>query len=283
MNTGEGVVMKMELSPEEISRNMYRYDRIADKYAGLEDIGAEQIKSYQNQGYIAIEQVLNSVEIEHALEALMEIVFVDAKGALVQFTKPSADLKTDEERELAVRKVANFVEVDERLKAIAYHPRILAAIEHILGEKPVLCQDMALLKPPRGGGEKPWHQDMAYGPLAFNQPVLGVWIALDEAELENGCMHVIPGSHADGATPHYAVRDWQICDSHVPVERDVAVPLKPGGLLFFHGLLKHGTPYNFSPKRRRALQFHYVGQSAEKLSGKEYKRFFTNEMTSAEC
>ncbi|MNV91690.1 Phytanoyl-CoA dioxygenase (PhyH) [compost metagenome] len=124
---------------------------------------------------------------------------------------------------------------------------------------------------------------MAYGPLAYNKPVIGVWIALDDAELDNGCMHVIPGSHAEGATPHYAVRDWQICDTHIPVERDVAIPLKSGGLMFFHGLIKHGTPYNLSPKRRRALQFHYVGASAEKLTGKEYKRIFTNEMTNAEC
>ncbi|SDM83877.1 Phytanoyl-CoA dioxygenase (PhyH) [Paenibacillus sp. yr247] len=270
-------------SPEEISAHLYRYDHVAEKLKGIENWSQDQLLHYRNDGYLAVEHVLNESEIEAAKAALHELIFVDAKGAQIQFTKPSSELKTDEERELAVRKVSEFVEIEERLKRIAYHPAVLAVVQDILGDEPRLVQDMALLKPPHGGGEKPWHQDMAYGNLAYEKAVVGVWIALDEAALDNGCMHVIPGSQADGATPHYAVRDWQICDSHVAVEKDIAVPLLPGGVLFFHGLLKHGTPYNLSPKKRRALQFHYVGKSVPKLTPKEYKRFFTNEMTGAEC
>ena len=58
---------------------------------------------------------------------------------------------------------------------------------------------------------------------------------------------------------------------------------QPGGVLIFHGLLHHGTPPNFSEKRRRSIQIHYAPQSASKLSPREYKRMFTNEMTNAEC
>ncbi|MHA6482435.1 phytanoyl-CoA dioxygenase family protein [Paenibacillus sp. strain BS8-2] len=271
------------LTPEEISERLYRYDHISKTYTNLDVLGEKEWKEYKDVGYLAVEQVLGTDDVRHAIEALMEMIFVDTKGASIQFSKPSSELKTNEERELAVRKVHQFAEQDDRLRHVAYHPGILGAVESILGEKPKLVQDMALLKPPHGGGEKPWHQDMAYGNLAYNKPVVGVWIALDEAALDNGCMHVLPGSHADGATPHYAVRDWQLCDTHVAVEKDVAVPLPPGGLMLFHGLLKHGTPYNMSPKRRRALQFHYVGESAVKLSPQEYKRTFTNEMSGAEC
>jgi len=270
-------------TPQEISDRLYRYDRIAEKYESLRDITAEKAAEYRERGYLAVEHALEPSEVRDAVDALMEMIFVDAKGAALQFTKPASELRTNEEREQAVRKVHKFVEQDERLKRVAYHPDILAKMELLLGEPPKLVQDMALLKPPMGGGEKPWHQDMAYGNLAYDKPVAGVWIALDEAELDNGCMHVIPGSHADGATPHYAIRDWQLCDAHVAVEKDVAIPLQSGGLMIFHGLLKHGTPYNLSSKRRRALQFHYVGQSAEKLSPQEYKRTFTNEMSGAEC
>ncbi|GAA3406062.1 phytanoyl-CoA dioxygenase family protein [Paenibacillus hodogayensis] len=275
--------MTVAKTPEEISRELYRYDRLAVKLPGLSAIGDEQLAQYHREGYLAVEHALTSDEVQAALEGLHHIVFIDNKGAKVQFSKPVAELTTEKERELAVRKVYDFVDFEERLKAVAYHPGIIAAVERLLGERAVLAQDMALLKPPQGGGEKPWHQDMAYGGLAFDKAVVGVWIALDEAALDNGCMHVIPGSHADGATPHYAIRDWQLCDAHVQVEKDVAVPLQPGGLLFFHGLMKHGTPYNLSSKRRRALQFHYAAESAVKLGPKEYKRFFTNEMTNAEC
>lgn len=262
---------------------LYRYDHIAPCLDSLESITPDMLKGYKENGFLAVRQVFAAAEVESAISALMDLIFADNKGARVQYTKPRSELTTDEERELSVRKVCDFVGRDETLTSLAHHPALIAALRAILGEEPVLVQDMALLKPPHGGGEKPWHQDMAYGPLAFDKPVAGVWIALDEAGLDNGCMHVIPGSHALGGVPHYAVRDWQMCDTRVDVARDVAAPLPPGGALLFHGMLHHGTPPNHSVKRRRALQLHYACASSVKIKPDEYKRIYTNAMTDAEC
>ena len=78
---------------------------------------------------------------------------------------------------------------------------------------------MALLKPPGIGREKPWHQDHAYFNVAASQRIVGVWIALDAATPDNGCMYVLRGKHRDTASPnaypHFAVRDYQICDTTV--------------------------------------------------------------------
>lgn len=271
------------MSEQEISEALYRYSRVYEPKPSSEAGNAAYVLEYKEQGFFAAADLLSQDEVEQAIDAIMSLILNDGHGAAIQFTKPRTELRDDRERELAVRKLYDFTKVSPILHHIAYHPAIMPIVGTILGEKPKLAQEMALLKPPHGGGEKPWHQDMAYGNLAYGQPVVGVWIALDYAELDNGCMHVIPRSHMEGAIPHYARRDWQICDTNVQVERDVAVPLAPGGALFFHGLLHHGTPSNNSVKRRRALQFHYVGESAEKLNPKEYKRFFTNEMTNAEC
>lgn len=283
LNGDENVLTGKGLTPEEIAEKLYRYDSIAEKVPTLDEVGPKEYEQYKQLGYFAVDRALTDEEVNGAIEALRHMIFVDTKGAKLQFTKPQSELHTDEERELAIRKVYEYVGKDETLTAISRHPKLLKVVETILGEEPVLAQDMAILKPPHGGAEKPWHQDMAYGPLAYDKPVVGLWIALDPAELDNGCMHVIPKSHMTGAVPHYAVRDWQICDTNVLVERDVAVPLPPGGVLFFHGMLHHGTPPNESTKRRRALQLHYVGKSAVKLRPDEYKRFFTNEMSGAEC
>ena len=125
----------------------------------------------------------------------------------------------------------------------------------------IMFQDMALLKPPGVGREKPWHQDKAFFNIDLNATVVGVWIALDEATFENGCMHVLPGSHSEGPVPHFSRRDWQICDTDVALAKDVTVPLQPGGLLFFDGLIHHGTPANRTDTRRRAIQFHYVDRN----------------------
>lgn len=271
------------VTPQEINLKLYPQNHIYETVLQESGVQEEQVQFYRQQGYIGVSGILSAAEIASALDAIMAHIFDDETKVKVQFVKPKAELHSKEERELAVRKLSEFAHVDERLRAIAYHPVLLSLARRLLGAKPKLVQDQALLKPPKGGGEKPWHQDMAYGNLAYDQPVIGVWIALDEAGLHNGCMQLIPRSHMAGGTPHYAVRDWQLCDTAVPVDRNIAVPLAPGSALFFHGLLAHGTAFNFSEHRRRALQFHYAPDVAEKLGPKEYKRMFTNEMTRADC
>lgn len=270
-------------SSEIINAKLYKYDNVHVSPNEIHQLAEEDYARYKQLGFLSAEGVLNEAEIEQSKQALADLLHVGRKGAKLQFSKPEKELRTPRERDLAIRKIHDFVAVEERLRRIAYHQDIIGTIRRIFGEEPKLIQDMALLKPPHGGGEKPWHQDMAYGNLTYTKAAVGVWIALDEATADNGCMHLIPGSHQEGATPHYAVRDWQLCDTQVPVNRDVIVPLQPGGVLFFHGMLYHGTPSNLSAQGRRALQFHYVPASAEKVSPQEYKRMFTNELSGAEC
>ncbi|MDQ1914124.1 phytanoyl-CoA dioxygenase family protein [Paenibacillus sp. GD4] len=267
-----------------IAASLYRYDQVEnDRIPTLHDLTEEHVKQFWTRGYLVVEQALSSEEVNRSAEAIMDILSGTSTGSKIQFVKPRSELKTPEEIELAARKISEFVDHEPRLRAVAYQPDVMEALRKLFGEEAIVAQDQAILKPPAGGAEKPWHQDMAYGPLAYDKAVIGMWFALDPAELDNGCMHVIPYSHREGGAPHYAVRDWQLCDRAVQVEHDIAVPLKPGGVLIFHGLLHHGTPPNFSAKRRRSVQIHYAPQSANKLSPKEYKRMFTNEMTNAEC
>ncbi|MBB6734431.1 phytanoyl-CoA dioxygenase family protein [Cohnella zeiphila] len=267
-----------------IAGTMYRYDNLPkDRIASMEQLNEEHVRQFWERGYLVVDRVLNEQEIRTSIDALMDIIYDRSVGSRVQFVKPKSELLTDEAKELAARKVYEYADHEPRLRAIIDHREILRAMEKLLGEKPKMVQDQAILKPPSGGAEKPWHQDMAYGNLAYDKSVIGIWIALDPAELDNGCMHVIPYSHRTGATPHYAVRDWQICDVSVQVDRDVAVPLQPGGALLFSGLLHHGTPPNFSNKRRRSIQIHYAPESAVKLKPQAYKQMFTNELTHAEC
>jgi phytanoyl-CoA hydroxylase len=187
------------------------------------------------------------------------------------------------ERQDYVRKFMWFVEYEERLKRLAYHPQLLALVTRLVGDTPSMYQDMALLKPPRIGREKPWHQDHAYFDLPLSATVVGVWIALDEATLDNGCMVIYPGSHRQGPVVHFQRRDWQICDTYDRYQGAVAVPLKPGGALFFHSLLHHGTPANHSSQRRRAVQFHYAPASAQKTSKEERLALFGEEGKEVTC
>jgi len=173
---------------------------------------------------------------------------------------------------------------EARLKAISHHAKVLAAVRKLMGDRePEMFQDMCLVKPPRLGREKPWHQDHAYFDYPLGTPVVGTWIALDAATIENGCMQLLPGRHREGPIVHFQRRDWQICDNVILGTRSVAAPLPPGGMLFFDGLLPHGTPHNASANRRRALQFHYAPAGITKTTAEERMKHFGSEGKNVSC
>lgn len=145
-----------------------------------------------------------------------------------------------------------------------------------------MFQDMALLKPPRLGREKPWHQDKAYFNIDPRERVVGVWIALDAATTDNGCMHLLPQMPRQPIV-HFQRRDWQICDTEILGNECVATPLRPGGVLLFDGLLVHGTPHNTSDQRRRAVQFHYHGNRYPQVRDEDRMALFGSEGRDVAC
>ncbi|MYC93773.1 MAG: phytanoyl-CoA dioxygenase family protein [Caldilineaceae bacterium SB0661_bin_32] len=255
---------------------------------GFDAVTDAHVAQFHAQGYLIVENAFTAQEVQIALDGLFHLL----SGAVeefngVQYEQASAGVAVEgmsvEEKQDYVRKFMSFVDYDERLNELAHHPLLLALVERLIGEAPVLFQSMALLKPPRLGRDKPWHQDAAYFQIELDAKVVGCWIALDEATIENGCMVIAPGSHLKGPVVHFRRRDWQICDTDVDNSGAVAVPLKPGGLLIFQSLLHHGTPPNDSGLRRRALQFHYRPQSAPLTSQEERLAIFGGEGLGAEC
>jgi phytanoyl-CoA hydroxylase len=178
------------------------------------------------------------------------------------------------EPELRVRKLWRFAGVEPTLGAAVSAPRMMAILDQLVGPGARLIQDMALMKPPHRGAEKPWHQDNAYFDWTPLDGVIGVWIALDPATVENGCMQIVPGSHRAGPAPHHHVRDCQLVDDASRAARAEVVPLEPGGALFFSALLHHGTPPNRSADRRRALQFHYAAARCQRMTFREHMAHF---------
>jgi phytanoyl-CoA hydroxylase len=183
-----------------------------------------------------------------------------------------------EKAELAVRVLYGYREEHPVFARLTEHPLIMSIVESIVGRGALLFQDMALIKPPLIGSEKPWHQDDAYFSYAPIDQVVGVWIALDDARADNGCMHVIPGGHRNTGVKHWhSALDCEIVDGRIDASRAVPIELNAGGALFFSGLLPHRTPVNRTSHRRRALQFHYRGAATRKLEPVEYDRVFVEQ------
>ena len=277
----------VETPVEAHAPDLYRYDDYAHSLETLDSIGKEQIEFFHQQGYLAIRRAFGHRDIAAARQAIWDLI--DGKqadfGGLQVEAKVGESYQglSPEARRNAIRKLFEFVDCDSRLLALAENSAVLQILTRILGERPVLFQDMALMKPPRVGREKPWHQDCAYFNLPVQATVVGIWIALDNATPENGCLHIIPRSHLEGPRPHFKKRDWQICDTDVPVHRDVMVPLPIGGCLIWHGLIYHGSPPNRSGMRRRALQYHYKGASVDEITVEERLAVYGGEGLGIEC
>ncbi len=272
---------------EDHDPDLYATSVFAQKLDGWESLTDEHMDFYEQEGYLAIENAFTEEEVETAKAGLLDLILgkrPDFDGILFEAkARARLDELSIEERQDAVRKLMAFCDFDERLKALAEHPRLLKVVERLLSEPSTCFQEMALLKPPHLGREKPWHQDKAYFRYPVETKVVGVWIALDEASVANGCMHVRPRGHREGPLLHFKRRDWQICDTEVMGKPCVAVPLKPGGVLLFDGLLPHGTPTNHSEHRRKALQYHYAGVSAEKADDEYRLSVFGSEGKNVTC
>jgi len=258
---------------------LYRYTQVAEVLPDPAALSDADVAGYQRDGFLAVENVLTPAEVVHARQALDDLIHGRVEG--YDGLQPEPDVKdrwptmSTDARADAVRKVWQFVEHEPRLNALATtQPVIQGILRRLVGEQVRLIQDMALLKPPFIGTEKPWHQDMAYFGWTPPEKLIGAWIALDPATAENGCMHVLPGTHRQGPVAHTHDRDCQIPDERVEVERDVIVPLAPGGALFFSALLHHGTPPNHSPHRRRALQFHYAAESCARIDRRQHASLY---------
>ena len=266
---------------------LYQSHLVTPGLAGFAAVSDKQVEEFHAQGYLVIHDAFTAEEVAAALEGLLDLI--DGKHAAyrgVQYEKSARELVAQlppEQKQDAVRKLWKMVEYERRVAALAAHPQLLALLEQLIGDTPELFQDQALIKPPLIGREKPWHQDNAYFNVPPETPVVGVWIALDEARPENGCMYIIPGSHHAGPVIHFKRRDWQICDTDVAANAAWTVPLAPGGCLIFHGLLQHGSPPSRSPRRRRALQFHYKPAGVSTIAAEERLAIFGSEGKNVTC
>ena len=255
---------------------------------GFAAVTDAHVAQFHAQGFLVVENAFSAQEVQDGLDGLYRLLSGEvAEFDGIHYERASAGMAVEElspqQKQDYVRKFMHFVDYDHRLHDLAHHPQLLTLVQRLIGDSPVLFQDMALLKPPRMGREKPWHQDHAYFRIDLEAKVVGCWIALDEATVENGCMVIAPGSHLQGPVVHFQRRDWQICDTDVDNSGALAVPLKPGGLLIFQSLLHHGTPPNRTAQRRRALQFHYRQQRAPLTSQEKRLALFGGEGLGAQC
>ncbi len=158
------------------------------------------------------------------------------------------------------------------LNDLIRHPRILDAVEDVLGPNLFCWSSTFFIKEPADPGFVSWHQDATYWGLSAPD-VMTVWLAITPANLVNGCMAFMPGSH----TAQVAHRDTfdknnllsrgQEIAVEVDESKGVYVPLESGQASLHHVLLVHCSAPNRSADRRIGFAMRYIPTTVRQIAG----------------
>ena len=180
---------------------------------------------------------------------------------------------TDEEGKPAdLPQILNPKRYSEELRDTLYEANALHISRQLLGEDVKPRGSHAIFKPAKHGAPTPWHQDEAYWNPSVQADSLSVWMPLQEATLENGCMEFIPKSHTFDVKPHHhidnnpKIHGLEVDDGIIDPSRAVACPLPQGGATFHMSRVFHYTGPNHSdiPRRAFILGFGIEGEQLAK-------------------
>lgn len=172
-----------------------------------------------------------------------------------------------------VRRLLQAYARDPAFGEFATSPLLAKCLEPILGRKIELSQahhNCIMTKDPRYSSLTSWHRDIRY--WSFERPELvSVWLALGREHRRNGCLLVLPGSHAmdfhPGQLDAAQFLRTESADNQALLATQVAVELDPGDVLFFHCRLFHAAGHNQSAETKYSAVFTYHAADNRPLPG----------------
>jgi non-haem Fe2+, alpha-ketoglutarate-dependent halogenase len=139
---------------------------------------------------------------------------------------------------------------------LSVHPRVVSAVQEVLGTEVVHWGTLVLSKPPRSRFYASWHQDGEYAPFLNGAPSVSAWIAFSDSTAASGCMRVLPGSHntrvehVQQRSSENLLKMGQTVAADVPEDQAVDVELKAGEMSLHHVDIIHGSGPNSSDHDR---------------------------------
>jgi ectoine hydroxylase-related dioxygenase (phytanoyl-CoA dioxygenase family) len=233
------------------------------------DITAAEIEKYQNDGFLVIDDFLNSEELEVWRAAVTQAV-KERNGIKIPGTeiKTTDDDGTNSEFDYfsnVFDQLLNLWQTNEQVKELILDKRIGKMAAQLAGVDGIRAwHDQALIKRP-WANPTAWHLDTPFWSFDSRNSI-SIWIALDDATLENGCLFFIPDSYKHttyenpGITKNMnAIFDFYPAFKNAP---SVAAPMKAGSCSFHNGLTIHGAHANMTSGFRRAMTCAFMPDGA---------------------
>lgn len=215
---------------------------------------------FERDGVLELGRVVSDGELAELRERMDRIFYNGSEPNSI--VRDLSELK-GEQHTYSSLQVVNLHEIDQAFKQLSIRNDLLDAVELILGCDLLLLRDQAFYKPARFGSEVYMHQDNRYWHL---EPPLAVtvWIALDDATEESGCLYFLPGSHRRGRIEHTRAAEGRSILLEAVADKADGIPIEvPAGYATMHDCqVLHWSGSNHSARPRRAHTIEYVAASA---------------------
>lgn len=245
------------------------------------ELTTEQIRSYRENGFLLIEDFLNAAELAQWRMAVGEAVEQRSGRKL-----PGQDIKTGEDDGInedasyfgkVFDQMLNLWQTNDKVKQLMFSKDIGKMAAELSGADGIrIWHDQVLIKRPWANPTS-WHLDTPFWSFS-DRRALSIWVALDDATTENGCLYFIPGSYHQTTTENKGIGKnmdsiFEIYPQFIKTN-SVALPMKAGSCSFHNGLTIHGAGANMTSGFRRAMTCAYMPDGAE-FNGK--KNILTDE------
>ena len=251
-------------------------------------ITQQQIDFFAENGYLRYGRVLHMAAVEELRTALDKVIAIETAGgddSEVEFQfghRRGEPMQNDSagQRQRVLTQYVNMFKREPSYERLLHHPVISGVACALLNTPRVrLWHDQIISKPPGDNGHFRYHQDFYLWPLQEPR-IVTCWLALDDVTPENGCMHVVPGSHKDPrfGLESYAAelaaraaaeaegREAEESErqkmAYEPASTGRPVELKAGECMFHHCQNFHATPANVTDRQRRAHVMIFMAEGA---------------------
>ena len=259
-------------------------------------ISEQQIAQYNDTGFVVLEHFASVSDCDSLRERAQELVQdFDPAEVVSIFTTREQNRIADEyfltsgdkirflfeenafnedgalryEKEKSINKIGHALhDLDPVFDRFSRSKKVKELAAALGFEDSLLLQSMYIFKQPNIGGEVTCHQDSTF---LYTEPIdiVGLWFALEDATIENGCLWAIPSGHRRGLKSRWVrSRDggmeFEIYDKEPwPESELVPLEVKKGSLILLHGLLPHRSFENRSPHSRHAYTLHLIHAGAK--------------------
>ena len=254
-------------------------------------ITAAQLSQYERDGFLVLERFVSERSCDDLRKRAEKLVSeFDAYGALSIFSTKHqnqlrdkyflesgdkvrfffeedaffADGSLRKSKDHSINKIGHALhDLDPVFSSFSRTVELRQLVAQLGIPAPLLLQSMYIFKQPEIGGEVACHQDSTF---VYSEPdsIVGLWFALEDATIENGCLWTIPGAHKLGLKsrwircPEGGMRFSIFDDSPWPEDKLVPLEVSKGTLVILNGLVPHKSLANRSQKSRHAYSLHVM-------------------------